>query len=198
MQDRQRVALVEQLAHLKADQFIVGRVSSETKARLRALAETQQLSESAMLRRLVELVLLTAGLAPIITQTPTGARARRGARLMIRLRPDDQILLRDRAAARGMPAATYVSVLTRSHLRSLAPLPQEELRALKSTLAELGSIGRNLNQIARAANQGQLVTSPGRDDLTAMLRVCGTLRDSLKRVLLANLKSWEQGSLSHP
>jgi Bacterial mobilisation protein (MobC) len=198
MQDRQRVALVEQLAHVKADQFIVGRVSSETKARLRALAETQQLSESAMLRRLVELVLLTAGLAPIITQTPTGARARRGARLMIRLRPDDQILLRDRAAARGMPAATYVSVLTRSHLRSLAPLPQEELRALKSTLAELGSIGRNLNQIARAANQGQLVTSPGRDDLTAMLRVCGTLRDSLKRVLLANLKSWEQGSLSHP
>jgi Bacterial mobilisation protein (MobC) len=147
-----------------------------------------------MLRRLVELVLLKAGLAPVITQTPTGARARRGARLMIRLRPDDQILLRGRAAARGLPPATYVSVLTRAHLRSLTPLPQEELHALKRTLAELGSIGRNLNQIARAANQGQPVTSPGRDDLTAMLRVCGTLRDSLKRVLLANLKSWEQGS----
>jgi hypothetical protein len=27
-----------------------------------------------------------------------------------------------------------------------------------------------------------------------MLRVCETLRDSLKRVLLANLKSWEQGA----
>jgi len=38
------------------------------------------------------------------------------------------------------------------------------------------------------------VTSPGRNDLEAMQRVCGTLRDSLKRVLLANLKSWEQGS----
>ena len=113
---------------------------------------------------------------------------------MIRLRPEDQILLRERAAARGMPAATYVSVLTRAHLRSLAPLPAEELLALKRALAELGSIGRNLNQIARAANQGQTVTSPGRDDLTAMLRVCGTLRDSLKRVLLANLKSWEGGS----
>ena len=93
-----------------------------------------------------------------------------------------------------MPSATYVSVLTRAHLRSLAPLPAEELLALKRTIGELGSIGRNLNQIARAANQGQLVTSPGRDDLAAMLRVCGTLRDSLKRVLLANLKSWEQGS----
>src|ERR1700689_1827291 len=125
---------------MNADQFIVARVSSATKARLRALAERQQLSESALLRRLVELVLLKAGLAPIVTETPTGARARRGARLMIRLRPDDQILLRERAAARGMPPATYVSVLTRAHLRSLTPLPQEELLALKRTLGELGSM----------------------------------------------------------
>jgi hypothetical protein len=114
--------------------------------------EKELLSESALLRRQVELVLLKAGLSPILTKSPTGARPRRGARLMIRLRPDDQILLRERAAARGMPAATYVSVLTRSHLRSLAPLPAEELLALKRTIGELGSIGRNLNQIARAAN----------------------------------------------
>jgi hypothetical protein len=189
-----RLLLLNNWTHMKADQFIVGRVSSETKARLRVLAERQHLSESALLRRLVEFVLLKAALSPILTESPTGARSRRGARLMIRLRPDDQILLRERAAARGMPAATYVSVLTRAHLRSLAPLPAEELLTLKRTLGELGAIGRNLNQIARAANQGQLVASPGRDDLTTMLRVCGTLRDSLKRVLLANLKSWERGS----
>jgi Bacterial mobilisation protein (MobC) len=179
---------------MNADQFIVARVSSETKARLRALAERQQLSESALLRRLVELVLLKVGLSPIIAGTPTGSRSQRGARLMIRLRPHDQILLRDRAAARGMPPATYVSVLTRAHLRLLAPLPQEELLALKRTLAELGSIGRNLNQIARAANRGQLVTSPGRDNLTEMLRVCCALRDNLKRVMLVNLRSWERGA----
>lgn len=112
---------------------------------------------------------------------------------MIRLQPDDQILLRERAAARGMPPATYVSVLTRAHLRSVAPLPREELLALKRTLGELGNIGRNLNQIAHAANQGQLVVGPGRNDLEAMLRICGALRDNLKRLLLANLRSWEQG-----
>jgi Bacterial mobilisation protein (MobC) len=194
MQDRQPVALVEQLAHVKADQFIVARVSSETKARLRALAERQQISESALVRRLVELVLLKAGLSPIITETPIGARRRRTARLMIRLCTDDQILLGDRAAARGMVPATYVSVLTRAHLRSLAPLPKEELLALKRAIGELGSIGRNLNQIAHAANQGQLVTSPGRSDLEAMLRVCGALRDGVKGLLKANLKSWGQGS----
>jgi hypothetical protein len=193
MQDRQPVALVEQLGHMNTDQFIVARVSSATKARLHALAERQQLSESALLRQLVELMLLKAGFAPIITKTPIGAGPLRTARLMIRLRADDQILLRDRAAARGMPPATYVSVLTRAHLRSLAPLPKDELLALKRTIGELGSIGRNLNQIAHAANQGQLVTSPGRNDLEAMLRVCGALRDNLKRMLVANLKSWEQG-----
>jgi Bacterial mobilisation protein (MobC) len=194
MQDSKRVALVEQLDHMNADHFIVARVSSETKSRLHAFAEREQLSESALLRRLVEFVLLKAGLSPVITETSTGVRPLRTARFMIRLGRDDRILLRDRAAARGMAPATYVSVLTRAHLRSLAPLPKEELLALKRTLGELGSIGRNLNQIAHAANQGQVVTSPGRDDVEAMLRICGALRDNLKRVLVANLKSWEQGS----
>jgi hypothetical protein len=179
---------------MNADQFIVARVSSETKARLRALAGRQQLSESAFVRRLVEMVLREAGVAPIVTEAPSYGPPLRTARLMIRLRPDDQILLGDRAAARGMAPATYVSVLTRSHLRSLAPLPKDELLALKRTIGELGSIGRNLNQIAHAANLGQVVTGPGREDLEAMLRVCGAFRDSLKRMLIANLKSWERGS----
>jgi hypothetical protein len=91
--------LLNNWTHVKADQFIVGRVSSETKARLRVLAERQHLSESALLRRLVEFVLLKAGLSPILTESP-GARSLRGARLMIRLRPDDLILLRERAACR--------------------------------------------------------------------------------------------------
>ena len=44
-----------------ADQFIAARIPSETKMRLRALAERQQLSESALLKRLVDLMLQTAG-----------------------------------------------------------------------------------------------------------------------------------------
>jgi hypothetical protein len=56
--------------------------------------------------------------------------------------------------------ATYVSVLTRAHLRSLAQLPREELLFLKRTIGELGVIGRNLYQIARAANQGERGPSP--------------------------------------
>jgi len=51
-----------------------------------------------------------------------------------------------------------------------------------------------LIQIARAANQGQLVTSPGRNDIKEMLRVCEALRDHLKGLLMANAKSRGRGS----
>jgi hypothetical protein len=53
-----------------------------------------------------------------------------------------------------MRPATYASVLLRSHLRQRTPLPKDELLALKRSIAELGSIGRHINQIARAVSGG--------------------------------------------
>jgi hypothetical protein len=102
-------------------------------------------------------------------------------------------MLNERAAARGMASATYVAVLVRSHLRNLAPLPKQELLALKSAVAEIGAIGRNLNQIARAMNQGQRMAGPGREELRAMLQVGAALRDHVKALLAGNEKSWNQG-----
>ena len=164
-------------------------VTRETKTRFAAVARHQGLSDSALLKRLID-TMLQAGNTP---GEATGGRAVRASRFSIRLRPDDQILLRERAAARGLPAATYVSVLTRAHLRSLSPLPKVELLALRRTVSELGSIGRNLNQIARAANQGERTGGPSREDLRAILRVCEGLRDHVKDLLSANIKSWDQG-----
>lgn len=165
-------------------------VNRETKTRFAAVARYQGLSDSALLKRLIDTMLQAGNVAD---GAATGGRAGRGSRFSIRLRPDDKILLHDRAAARGMPAATYVSVLTRAHLRSLSPLPREELLTLRRTVSELGSIGRNLNQIARAANQGERPNCPNREDLRAILKVCEGLRDHIKRLLSANVKSWEQG-----
>jgi hypothetical protein len=120
-------------------------------------------------------------------------RSPRDTRVTVRLRPDDQQLLKERAAARGLPAATYVSVLVRAHLRSLAPLPKDELLALRRTVSDLSSIGRNLNQIARAANQGARISGPQQEDLRTILRLCVGLRDHVKNLLLVNLRSWEVG-----
>ena len=52
------------------------------------------------------------------------------------------MLLRERAAARGMAAATYVSVLTRAHLRGLAPLPKAEWLALEKSVLGAQPVGQ--------------------------------------------------------
>lgn len=92
-----------------------------------------------------------------------------------------------------MPAATYAAALLRAHLRSLAPLPIAELAALKRTVAELSAVGRNLNQIAAAANCGDRVSGLSRDDLRAFVRLCEGLRDHVKGLLKANQRSWTVG-----
>jgi hypothetical protein len=173
-------------------QFIAARVSPEMKARIRALAEQRQTSESALLKRLLEMTLEGAPEAPLSSPAcaPRGAR---DARLYVRLWPDDQLLLAERARARGMPAATYVSVLVRAHLRHMGPLPKDELQALKGSIAHLGAIGRNLNRIAFAVRQGGTPTGPRRADVEWMLRICTGLRDHFKATLLANLRSWRDG-----
>jgi len=176
---------------MAADAFIQCRVTPEIKALVRALARRDQITESALVKQLLEVVVRSSATAGLSRLEPQ--RAPRDMRLYVRLDPNDRLLLNERAAARGMPAATYVAVLVRSHLRNLAPLPKQELLALKSAVAELGAIGRNLNQIARAMNQGQRVAGPGRDELRAMLQVGGALRDHVKSLLAANSKSWDQG-----
>lgn len=110
----------------------------------------------------------------------------------MRLRPDDQLLLAERAAARGLAGATYVSVLTRAHLRNLTPLPEPELLALKRSVSELGALGRNLAQLLRAAN-GDTALSDRRVEFRSMLKIAEALRDHVKALLLANQASWEAG-----
>jgi len=92
-----------------------------------------------------------------------------------------------------MRPATYVAVLTRSHIRRLAPLPKDELLALRRSIGELAAIGRNLNQIAKAANDGGRLPGSAREEFRAMLKVCEALRDNTKGLLKANVTSWESG-----
>jgi hypothetical protein len=128
------------------------------KARLAALANAQQITESAFLKRLVESAFQII-LPPSAEAVEPALRRDRSARLNVRLLDDDRLLLRERAAARGMPTATYASLLIRAHLRRLTPLPTQELKELRSSLLAIGAIGRNLNQTARVAMR--LATSPG-------------------------------------
>lgn len=187
-----------------ASEFVKARLSLELKQRVKALSERQLLTESAWLKRLVVRELQVADVAhaasdALVSAAENSYRRRpkeqteRSARVYVRLRSDDRLLLEARASARGMRPATYISVLTRCHLRQLPPLPKEELLTLKRSISELAAIGRNLNQIARAANEGGRLPGSAREEFRAMLKVCEALRDNTKALLKANLVSWASG-----
>jgi len=183
--------------------IIKTRVSPDTKARVSEEAQRELLTESLWLRRVVDAALNSAPasgdtlrrrtvVGPLDGRVQHGRRREfagvRRTRLYTRLRHDDRLILHERAERRGMPAATYVAALIRAHLRALAPLPQEELAA-----GLLGSLGRNLNQIARVAHQTGRITGPGRDDLRSMLKICEAMREHIKALVRANVASWECG-----
>jgi hypothetical protein len=159
---------------------------------LHAAAEQQQVTESVLLKRLLGAALL--GLRGLDSEAvePIAPLAR-NARVFVRLRPEDHVLLRERAAGREIAPATYASIVLRTHLRGVAPFPERMFADLKRSVAELGAIGRNLNQIARVGNQTGRITGPSSQDLQALLRACAALRDHVKTLIRANTASWESG-----
>jgi hypothetical protein len=169
------------------------RVSAQTKARLAALARARETTESALLQRLVELALLQAPEAGDPAAVAPVEPVPRGARVPVRLRPEDHVLLRERAAARGLRTATYASMVLRAHLRAVTPLPDREYQALCDAVSELSAVGRNLNQIARVANRTGSASGPDKGDLFAILRALTGLRDHVKVLMRANEQSWESG-----
>ena len=175
-----------------ADSLITARVTSEMKERFTAAARYQALSESALLKRLVEAALLTVtAVQTRVTEAVEPVPV--GGKISVRLRTDDLLLLRERAKARAMPTSTYVSLLIRSHLRALTPLSTAELAVLKGSVAEISAIGRTLNQIARAVNQDERSNGASRADLQALLRALNGLRVHIKALINANLASWQSG-----
>lgn len=165
------------------------------KSALHAAAVRQQRTESALVKHLLETMLQTVEASdPNVAPVTQPVRV---ARLSVRLTVEDWVLLQARAAARHMAPATYASMLLRAHLRTLAPLPKEELSVLKQSIAELSSIGRNLNQIARAVNESGRVIGPSPAELRALLNACEGLRDHVRALIKANVTSWTVGHDTH-
>lgn len=191
---------------MAATEILATRITPEIKERVAGVVRAAFLTESIWLRRLVLRELRHAaggearhhGRVSAADRTPCSDQRAPGSSLYVRLRAEDRLLLHERAAARGMASATYVSVLVRAHLRSLTPLPKDELVALKRAVGELGAVGRNLNQTARAANQGARVGGLGQDEFRAILKICEALRDHTKSLIKANSASWISGHAEYP
>ena len=176
----------------RKDHLIAACVSADTKARFRALAAGYGLTESALLKTLIDRAIEAR--PPAIGEESLAVRdAARAERLYVRLYRDDRQLLAERAAARGMPSATYLAVLARAHLRHLNPLPETERKLFAQGVATLSAIGRNLNQIARRVNQGESPNGPTRQDIAVFIKVCTHMAENLKSTLKINQHSWEAG-----
>lgn len=187
---------------MSCTEILKARVSPELRSQVKSIADRELLSESTWLKRLVlrELRASDQANGGNVQCSLQGGRPVREARrpgrgrpMLVRLRNEDRLLLDARAEARGMRPATYASVLLRAHLRKLAPLPKDELLALKRSISELAAFGRNLNQIAKAANQGGRLPNSAREEFRAMLKICEALRDNTKALLKANVMSWSTG-----
>lgn len=186
---------------MNCTEVVKARVSPELKRQAKVLAGRELLTEAAWLKRLIMRELRAANEAGSGDSTDSIRAPREAAsgpnayvkRVYVRFCPEDWLLLEARAAARGLRPATYLAVLARSHLRSLAPLPKDEYLALMRSIAELSAIGRNINQIAHAANGGRPIPDSVAGEFSAMLKVCGALRDHTKALLKANLVSWSSG-----
>jgi hypothetical protein len=174
---------------MAADAFIHCRVTSDVKTHVRRLAEREGINESTLVKQLLNVMLRTTALSDLPAPAAPD-KGSRDARLYVRLAPEDWRLLKERSSARVLAAATYVSLLVRSHLRAAAPLPKAEYLALRQSVLELTAMGRNLNQIARAITQGGRPALPGRAEIGAMLKIVEGLRDHFKGLLKANEVSW--------
>lgn len=190
---------------MSCTEILKARVSPEVKLRAKVIADRELLTEAAWLKRIVMREIRAGDGDSDQSQQPRRANSERqreqvtggsngcGKPVYVRLRDEDRMLVEARAAARGMRTATYLSVLTRAHLRALTPLPKEELLTLKRTIGELAAIGRNINQIAKAANERGRLPGSVREEFRAMLRICEALRDNTKALLKANETSWSTG-----
>ncbi len=205
MQDSLRLTFRAKWVPMGCTGILKTAVTPEMKLQAKVIADRELLSEATWLRRLVireirarndasgaESDLLRSESIPKLTRVAPGKNGN-GKPMLVRLTAEDRLLLDARSEARGMRPATYASVLLRSHLRQLTPLPKYELLALKRSIAELGSIGRNINQIAKAVSGGGEVPGSVRTEFLAMLKICTALRDNTKALLNANLTSWAAG-----
>jgi hypothetical protein len=173
-------------------------VTAETKRGINAAAEAELITPTAWLRRVVIRALTSQPRVLERSELNNVSANLRDRRLFVRHSPEDSLLLKARALARGMRPATYFAVLLRSHLRSLSPLPKDELLVLRCAVSELGALTRELHRIAHVLGQDGRAAAPDQPDLRAVAKLCQVLRSDTKALIRANVNSWELGRAVSP
>jgi hypothetical protein len=102
-------------------------------------------------------------------------------------------LLRANALAQraGFSLNRWIVALINARLNATPQLGQQELEGLARSNLHLLAIGRNLNQLARAANQGVPIQGHVRDDVIDAVRATVSQHTAqVAQVLSANVARW--------
>lgn len=95
------------------------------------------------------------------------------------------------ARREGFSPTRWIVALVNARLHGKPFLGQPELETLARSNLQMPAIGRNLNQLARAANAGISITQSGGPDVIEGLRIAVTRRaEEVTAVMAANVKRW--------
>lgn len=111
-------------------------------------------------------------------------------RLTIRLQPGDAEKVHVCARSRGLRPATYLACLVHSHVAAAPSVPAPELAELRRAVAALTAIGRNFNQLVKAAHEGRGIDANTRRLLPPLIDGIEQVRQAVKGYTRANLSSW--------
>ena len=122
----------------------------------------------------------------------------------VRLRPKEEAGLHTLAAALGVPPSRLIRRLIREAINGGPDYFPDGVKEIRMMHVHLSAVGRNLNQLVKAVNRGELVLSEDVQRVLDVVRlqVAGIDDHYLKAVRAAAWRSWEalyhEASLSPP
>ena len=153
-----------------------------------AYCKAHSITPSEAIRQIV--AKLTGGaeapLEPPETEAPVAKKARREIRLThTELKRAEAIAHRE-----GFSLTRWIVALINARLDKTPQLGQRELEVLARSNLQMMAIGRNLNQLARAANSGIPIGTGGRDVIEALRSAVLHHAGQVASVMTANTNRW--------
>lgn len=156
-----------------------------------ALCASEGVKPKDMLRRLIAAHLVEKQAAQVQPKPRVALGERDGPkrRRELRLTPSEDELLERAALRHGGSVRDYIIAIARAHAAD-ARVGEDERANLGRINYQLLAIGRNINQIARRANEFDGVTQQQLDDLGGLEKSLRELASQVHRHLIAGRERW--------
>lgn len=138
------------------DSVVRARVDADTKRQLSEMAAQEGISESDVIRGMIERELRTqsgGGRIDIGGQIPASKYGCERKKITLTIPAFIVDLARERASQKGMALSRWIASLIQSHVFQPPVLTTTELKYLNESNRQIRGMGVNLNQIAKAFNK---------------------------------------------